>query len=187
MTAIAEPSTDFERATFDDWDAALLSPPPGSNENDEAANAAGWILTVYLYQSQQPGRRVYFDKVQAWARTDLPLFGKIGTAIGSHAIPSTSMECVGYWKEGLGSTMVWQMMSAGAQRRYLIAGELDRSYVVQDVYLFDVTNAGTLNDPDTNTLKSGNAWARLGRSPSYSVLATILDDIQQGSYKWPNN
>lgn len=185
MTAIVQPSTGGEEATFEDWNQRIASPPSGSTEDQEAAAAANWILDTYLDDPGFPQRQTYRTKVRPWARTDMVLFGKLGTAVGHNAKPGTDTECVGYWKEGQGSTMAWEMtLAGGTTGRYLFAGKISPSINVTDVVLFDVTGLALGNDPDTALLTKNHPGFSLGASPRYADVTAALDTVKNGS--WPS-
>ena len=99
MTAIVQPSDTDEAKDFDTWDTRISNPPAGSSEDEQARAAADWILNTYLVNPKFPDRQIYRGKVQAWALTDMALFGKLGTAVGAHAKFGEDTECVGYWDD----------------------------------------------------------------------------------------
>jgi hypothetical protein len=187
MTAIVQPSTGGEEATFENWNDRITTPPAGRTADQEAAAAADWILDTYLDDPRFPQRQVYRTKVTPWALTDMVLFGKLGTAVGHHARAGTATECVGYWKEGGGSTMAWEMDTPAGTGRFLFAGKIDSAITVTDVVLYDVTGVTIPNDPDTAVLETNKRWVSIGASPGYTDVTTILQGIQDGSYKWPTH
>jgi hypothetical protein len=186
MTAIVQPSDPNEEKDFASWDSRISNPPSGSTENKEAAAAADWILNTYLDNPKFPSRQVYQGKVRPWAQTAMVLFGKLGTAVGSHAKLGEDTECVGYW-DNSGSTMAWQMTISTGVGRYLFGGLIDSTDTVTQVGLFDITGVSVGENPSTATLKTNNRWAMFGASPQYDALKKALEDIVAGSYTWPNN
>lgn len=186
MTAIVQPSDPNEVKDFETWDSRISNPPTGSSEDKEAAAAAHWILDTYLDDQKFPSRQVYQGKVRPWAQTAMVLFGKLGTAVGSHAKFGDDTECVGYW-DNSGSTMAWQMTISTGVGRYLFGGLIDSSGTVTQVGLFDITGVSVGENPSSATLKTNNRWAMFGASPAYATLDKALEDIVAGSYTWPNN
>jgi hypothetical protein len=185
MTAIAAPSTDIEDATFAQWHDAILNPPPMSSEDRQAEAAANWILSVYLYQSPRPGRRDYYDQVAAWAQGQLSVFGRIGTAVGTHASDQTSIACVGFWDGHNGSTVAWQMTTLTGSRRYLIAGARDHANVLIDLVIFDITGVTLSPDPKDAELYYNGKFKSLSATPSYQTLDALLNGIKRSPDNWP--
>jgi hypothetical protein len=186
MTAIVQPSDPTEDAKFDEWDARISTPPTGSSEDQEAAAAADWILKTYLTNPSFPKRQVYLKKVEPWASSHKALFGKLGTAIGSHARSGADLECVGYWDDS-GSTMAWDMKAGSGFGRFLFGGLVDTSLNVTQVGLFDVTDVTLHENPTTALLETNTRWAMFGASPAYAPVRQAVNAIENGTYAWPNN
>jgi hypothetical protein len=186
MTAIVQPSDPGEEKDFATWDTRISNPPSGSSEDKEAAAAADWILNTYLDTPKFPSRQVYREKVRPWALTAMVLFGKLGTAVGSHAKFGEDTECVGYW-DNSGSTMAWTMSISTGVGRYLFGGLVDDQLEVTQVGLFDITGVAVGQNPSTATLKTNDRWTMFFPPLKYDDLEKALDQIVAGNYVWKKN
>jgi hypothetical protein len=188
MTSDPDPPVpDPEGEEFRSLSDSILNPGAARTADEEARRAAEWILNTYLTTGDQQ-RALYRSKVLAWATSDLVLFGKLGTAVGSTALPHNKTTCVGYWQGHGGSTMVWHMKSGAGDGKFIFAGAIDGAGKVTDVALFDVTGVDLPENPGDAVLKTKNKWVRLGAAPAYdNLINDVLTPIQAGTYDWPKN